>query len=142
MDPLVRTGGRVLLPPVLVYLFHTAAVVFFDVYTHVPDFDIPMHLLGGASLGASGVFLLHALTQKKLVVFRHPFLSFLFVLGLVAVIAVVWEWYEYLIDILFFAHFQKGVGDTLFDLGLGLSGAGAAALTLLLKEGRSRSRRA
>ena len=105
-------------------------------------FDIPMHFFGGYVMAILGL----ALYQKLIVNLESStdvnsrtkvsklLLSFIFVLGLVMIIGVAWEWYEFLFDqfaklmVTKYGVAQMGLPDTMDDLFNDFLGAIAAWL--------------
>lgn len=112
-------------PPFFLYLFQYLAQKFFGIYFLYPNFDIPMHLLGGVTMAMTGLSLLTiAEDQKWLLLKKNPvFLRILLVVFFVALMAVLWEFHEFLMDHFLGTHMQPSTFDTMKDLFLGLFGA-------------------
>lgn len=100
--------------------FHIVSMSFYW-YDHFLWLDILMHLIGGAWVGLFFVFLF----QKHLSNLSNiQFLPFLVLgLGFVALVGVLWEFYEYLSDVYIYkmhplqlAPNPKNLPDTLADL--------------------------
>lgn len=98
-----------------------------------------LHFLGGFILGTASIsFLLPRLEIKNP---RPLVLYFFIILGLVSLLGLLWEYFEFLIDF-FFANrgiiprSQLGLEDTLSDLLMDLLG-GAFAHFLFIKHSRS-----
>lgn len=96
-----------------------------------PDLDVPMHLLGGFGAGMLAVALHERLTapahRKGLPRSYHA----LFVLGIVMVIAVAWEFHEYVLDAVNagrpdWEKMQLSIQDTMGDILNGLIGGAGA----------------
>lgn len=108
--------------PVLVFAIHVAAILGFDIYNLLPEFDIPMHFAGGVAIAYFfGVCYREAahlglLGQPSATVFPPM------ILGLTSLAAVVWEFAEFVADHQFGMHTQPGLADTLLDLFMGLLG--------------------
>ena len=108
--------------PIAVFGFHLFAMLVLNVYAKVPDFDIPMHFVGGVAIayffgGSYRTALNHDLIgQPAKVVYA------VIVLGMTALAAVVWEFAEFLADQTLGTHTQPSLPDTLLDLLMGLLG--------------------
>lgn len=107
-------------------------------YAAWPDFDVPMHLIGGFGAGMMGVLLHERLTtpahRRGLPRSYHA----LFVLGVVMVIAVAWEFHEYVLDAFNagrpdWQRMQVSIQDTMGDLLNGMIG-GAGAFWLFTRK--------
>lgn len=108
--------------PVLVFSIHVVAILSLDIYSRFPDFDIPMHFIGGVAIAHFiGMSYRTAASMKLLgepsVVVFPPM-----ILGLTSLAAVVWEFAEFITDQQFGTHTQPGLADTLLDLLMGLCG--------------------
>lgn len=114
--------------PAVVYFFQLMAQIFFQVYEVFPDFDIPMHFLGGVSIGITVCLLLEYFTELKLIEIRHFALFVIYQVSLVVCVAVLWEFHEFLVDQIFGTNIQVGIPDTMFDLFLGMLGGLTSAL--------------
>ncbi len=107
--------------PFLVFVFHIL-LYFLGIYELYAWIDIPMHFLGGFSIAFTYIYLTGFLYRENIVE-RLPFLIFfVFIISLVSLTAVLWEFFEFGIDIAFNLDTQKGVKDTLGDLLFGLIG--------------------
>ncbi len=125
-----------------IYLINLAAAQV-GVYQAWPYFDIPMHLLGGASIA---VMMLVAwdmgLGYGKGSLSSIPLLvKALTVIGFVAIIGIVWEWHEFIHDFILtmrglpFIPAQPSIGDTMKDLFNDLVGGSVAfGLSLMCKK--------
>ncbi|MFA5945446.1 MAG: hypothetical protein WC802_00850 [Patescibacteria group bacterium] len=104
------------------------------VYGVWPYFDIPMHFLGGASIAVMGLVAWDmGLGYGKRSLSSIPFLvKTVAVIGFVAIVGIVWEWYEFIHDFaraftqVVFTPAQPSIGDTMKDLFFDLFGAMAA----------------
>lgn len=117
-----------------IVLFLHAIGLVFHLYWLFPWYDIPLHIGGGIAMGAVGLALWHqgidrVTFKKRLERHLSPWLIPLFVIGFVAIIGIVWEMHEYLLDIAIggIAR-QPGVGDTMADFFNDLAG-GLIAVT-------------
>lgn len=107
-------------------------------YAAWPDFDVPMHLMGGFGAGMLGLALHERLTtpshRRELPRAYHA----LFVVGVTVVIAVAWEFHEYVLDAMNagrpdWEKMQVSIQDTMGDLLNGLVG-GAVAFWLFTRK--------
>lgn len=118
-----------------VYLINLIATAF-GIYSVWPYFDIPMHFLGGLTVGLLGIALDKQLKEKSGMRMKTEarLHQFIFVLGFVMTVAVVWEFHEYIND-----HTigvwngwtnaqQPSLGDTMKDLLMGGIGGSLSVL--------------
>ncbi len=110
---------------------HVLSSKLFLIYQTYPNFDVPMHFIGGFTAGMVGLAIhTYAYNGKK----RRSvpkWYSVLFVLGATAMIAVVWEYYEFTLDQLNrgragWYSMQPTVVDTMADIFLGMFGSASA----------------
>lgn len=118
-----------------VYLYCIFSLVMgtmWEFYDKIQWWDILMHILSGIILGAAGIEILNSTSNLKLPV--KP--SFLFVLGIACLGGIVWEIYEFSIDLLFGLDTQlsstTGVSDTMWDIIADLAGGILAGVYFLL----------
>ena len=114
--------------PILVFLINQFVFNPLLVYQKLPWFDIPMHLLGGSVVALSGMQLLDEFRKDEKYQ-GSRFVSFLFVVSFVALIAVAWEWYEWLLSFIFSSSPQN-INDTLKDLFFGIMGGMVGAIRI------------
>ena len=113
---------HIALPPGIVFAVHLIGIYLFDAYSVFPAFDIPMHFLGGVSIGLSAVIGYKTLVRTK---YMHPipFLLLLFLVTAITVLAaVVWEFAEFAADTYLGTRMQPSLPDTMLDLFLGMCG--------------------
>ncbi len=95
--------------------------------------DIPMHFGGGLAIGTLALAAWEAIIKQvefnKSVGPKIKMLTYaLGILGLVALVGIAWEWYEFIYDSyasqvsLVYRPAQMGLGDTMADLGFDLLG--------------------
>ena len=112
---------KIITAPLVVFLFHANLILIFKIYNIYPWFDIPMHFLGGFAIGISALLILKIYAPKNK--FQLPFwMTTVFILGLVTIAAVWWEFVEYLGDYFFQTHMQESLRDTMGDLLMGTLG--------------------
>ncbi len=107
-------------------------------YSAWPYWDVPMHFFGGLVIGMLGVSIHHSMTNKRHIRKVPAWYHFLFVTGFVMLIAVAWEFHEYILDNTLRVWFDWGYSqlsmrDTMADLALGFLG-GAVAFFMFKKE--------
>ena len=123
--------------PLAVFLFYAVAAKGFNAYILYPWLDMPTHFCGGLAITW---FYLAAGTHGQVLAGPVPRpVILLMSLGLTALTAVLWEFLEYLSDVLLHTQMNLGVADTLSDLLFGLLGGSvavtaAACSTRLLRE--------
>lgn len=119
-----EVGLRAIFFPFVVFLFHFGADFFLDAYNAVPQFDALMHLLGGMAVGLGMAEIIRAWQDRGML--KKDLHSGLFVYIAVAgtgLVAILWEFYEFLMDAVFFTNNQPNIADTMADFFLGLLGA-------------------
>jgi len=121
--------------PALVFLLHVFLIFFTSVYRFFPWFDIPIHVLGGISIGCTFVLILRYIEKEISVKLGN--LRFIFVVSLVALTAVLWEFFEFSLTFFIGISFQGNLEDTIVDLFLGLVGGTFVAFLDVFFEGTS-----
>jgi hypothetical protein len=122
-------------------IVHVIAIAF-NLYDKVQWIDSPMHFLGGVSVGLMGVGILFLYGEKNPKSSIPLFIKVIFVLGVVALVGIAWEWYEYLLDHVVFTReliglSQPSIADTLLDLFFDLLGGGVVITAHeLIKRGK------
>src|SRR3989338_10256510 len=107
--------------PVLILLIH-AALSSFNMYRSYEWIDIPMHFAGGLAIGICFVHLFRLLEREQFIGKTNPMISLLLIISLVSLMAVIWEFAEFSLDVIYAAQSQRGLGDTMGDLFLGILG--------------------
>lgn len=127
-----RIVFRALALPALIYIssIPVVAIGWYDRYRWL---DNPYHIAGGASMALMFWILLRAKAEWKKILETERLLSFGLLVGLTAVVAIFWEVYELLYDIVFQTQVQGSVRDNVTDLVLGLLGSAVAVWYLLQK---------
>jgi len=116
-----------------IYGVHWGLVYFLDVYSFLPWFDMPMHAIGGFTVGILGVGIHHKITDKHHLSASPLWYHILFVVSFVILIAVAWEFHEYVLDQTVgkwnnLPPHQLSLSDTMSDLLLGGVGGFVSAL--------------
>ena len=114
--------------PVLVLVLHLF-LLFFDVYSALPWFDMPIHFIGGVSVSMTYFFILKYL-QKENYLKINGLIRIIFVFALVSLTAVFWEFFEFSAEYLTGFNLQGSLNDTMVDLFLGLFGGLLAVIFL------------
>ncbi len=115
-------------------LFLLSWIFYFGgIFEYVFWFDDAMHILGGLFVGCTYFFILSYFEVRKSLEL-NKFFKFLFVVSLVALTAVFWEFYEFVLALLTPISTQPSLEDTLFDLFLGVIGSFFALFVLEFKE--------
>jgi len=127
---------KILSSPLAVFALNVLLIIFFNIAITWPDYDIPMHILGGASIGIAAILILKFYAPKNKIPLPRG-ISTLFILGLVTIAAVWYEFAEYLVDyfeLIPTVQMQFGLRDTMGDLFLGTVGGLATALWCWFKK--------
>src|SRR3989344_4148187 len=106
--------------PAFVFFLSLFLSSVFDLYDVLWWFDIPMHFLGGVSVGYMSVLFLRFWKEENLIQIRSKFLFVLIVVCAVSFIAVLWEFWEYSVVNYFNLDWNLGYEDSLFDLLMGM----------------------
>lgn len=125
---------------VLVVLALHALATGLHWYEYWSWFDIPMHFSGGVAIAFLALAGWETLVQKinfqpQVSPCWQAIVSGLIILGIVALVGIAWEWYEFIFDLIAAAAYpnmspaQTSLGDTMADLALDLAG-GTLALVL------------
>lgn len=114
--------------PLGVFVFYLVAAQGLHLYTIWPVLDAPTHFAGGA---AAVIFSSAAIRHGAPLLGATPrSIRLLASVGLAAIVAVLWEFYEFACDRYLGTQMNQGVADTLADLFFGLLGAVAAAAVI------------
>lgn len=117
---------------VLFIFFLNTLATFFFWYSRIWWFDMPMHFLGGLFIGLISVFLFEKYVRPRRPIARFISSPALFYIGVVAVIAVGWEYYELFIDMYFGTH-AIHLLDTLSDICFDLAGGATSLLYIFAR---------
>ena len=108
--------------PIVFYLFNLI-INWMGVYLRYPWIDIPMHFLGGAAVAYSFVLIFKFAEKKNWMRINNRLVFVFIILSSVALIAVLWEFYEYIIiHLLKMINVEQNLKDTILDLFMGLCG--------------------
>ncbi|MGD9276560.1 MAG: hypothetical protein PVJ67_05285 [Candidatus Pacearchaeota archaeon] len=107
--------------PLMVYLLNIIFYRFMDVCLIYPWVDIPMHFFGGFTIGFSFVLLFNFFEEENLIELKNKILFVFIIVSIVGFIAVLWEFYEFLLAFFGIVEMQTWT-DTLSDLLIGIFG--------------------
>lgn len=114
--------------PTVVYAFSWFMDLLFDIYHVYLWVDIPMHFLGGLAISYTIICFIGLFREKNILLLKNKWIFSLVVVGLVALIAILWEFYEFFMKVTFGLDMQPSLNDTLLDLFMGLLGGLAGSL--------------
>jgi hypothetical protein len=110
----------------VVFCVHIVVAKGFNAYISYPWLDIPAHIFGGVAMA---YFILVCVAYSQDFLGSIPkAIQLVAAFGLTAVVAIVWEFAEFLSDLAFGTRLNLGVSDTLSDLFFGLLGASVVVL--------------
>jgi hypothetical protein len=121
VEKAIKSLGEAAWAPLSVFGVHVIAFVS-NTYHHLPDFDIPMHFLGGVVIAfyfhrtVSNMLLENLINPYRTIAHR------LFVFTCTCTVAVFWEFAEFVLDLWFGSRFVGGLDDTMGDLFWGVLG--------------------
>lgn len=102
-------------------LFAHVIFSFLNFYS-ISWFDSFMHFFGGFSIAYTSILFLKFFEERKMLIIKKGFVFVLVVVSLVVLVAVFWEFYEFLLQIFFNTVTQPSVKDTITDLLMGFLG--------------------
>lgn len=108
--------------PILVFTTHIVMIYVFNMYSYFPNFDIPMHFIGGVAISYFFVYLVIGSIEDNYLGKSNLFVLMLIVLMLTATTTIFWEFLEWLSDYFFKTPMQVSLNDTLLDMLLGILG--------------------
>ena len=117
----IKTTLKILAAPIIVLLVHFI-IVPFNTYAIYPWIDVPMHFIGGLSIGIATLTAINIFQKKEFIPKFHNFFLFIIIISVVSLTAVSWEFFEFMLDFISPIKFQDSLKDTMFDLFLGLVG--------------------
>jgi hypothetical protein len=127
------------LPTAVLFVLHLFFIRFgLYEWNAVPWLDIPMHLIGGASIAWVAWTFLTEATHAKSIYVLPRWLTVAAIIGAVAMVGIVWEWAEFIVDVFRGSHLQGGIVDTMKDLFDDLLGGTVAAVMLTRPRKRSK----
>lgn len=111
----------------LVMMIHVFGTAIFNIYVTFPHFDIPMHFFGGFAIGILGTHVYDQVAAYHGIKSWLWWQELLFVMSFVVMVAVFWEFYEFILDVVVGRLFvvaknQLSLIDTMGDLFFGWMG--------------------
>ena len=107
--------------PIIVFILNVF-LVFFGVYDFYPWIDIPMHLIGGIVIAYSFILIFNFWQERNLIKINNKLIKVFLIVAVVALFAVIWEFWEYAMDYFFNLPWYNNLWDTMLDLFLGIFG--------------------
>jgi hypothetical protein len=107
--------------PAIVFFINLFLDLCLNLYFVFNWLDIPMHFIGGFSVGYMVILFLRFWKQEKLLNVENKLIFVFIVIGAVSLIAILWEFYEFFISLFFNGNILYE--DTLFDLFMGVFGS-------------------
>ena len=120
VEKVFRVGGWA---PLMVFGIHVILSRVFNAYVVFPPTDIPMHFFGGLAMAFFISRCFQALPREVVRSSRIVALELILVGSLTTSAAVIWEFTEFACDQIFGSNIQRGLGNTMRDMGLGIAGA-------------------
>jgi len=117
--------------PILIYFVNRFVINPIGIYGRWGWFDIPMHIIGGCAIVYSFILVFRKLNDK--IIIKDRFFEILILMGLLAIVAIFWEFYEYAMHIIINVD-QNTLQDTLSDFIFGLLGGLAIAIGIKVKK--------
>ena len=108
--------------PIAVFILHVVTSKIFHLYALWPEFDIPMHILGGVVISYFFNGSYHIANRLRLLGQPARYLQPIMVFALGSTATIFWEFAEFTSDQVFGTHMQGGLEDTLLDMLLGMVG--------------------
>ena len=122
---------RIVIAPVVVLVVHAVLLFVVRIYSLWPWFDVPMHFVGGVSIAVGGAFFLRLLHARGLFENIPRALWLLFLVSFVAIVAILWEFFEFLGGYFFSVELQGNLSDTMEDMFFGLLGGFVTGIMML-----------
>ncbi len=118
----VKRLSQIFLLPVAILVIHIILIYLgsYDTYWWT---DVIMHFTGGIIIGMSYVMVLKFLQKERRIPEMTGIEFFIFVISLVALTVVIWEFLEFSSDQIFNTRAQVDLIDTMQDMFLGLTGS-------------------
>jgi len=119
---ILKQIGIAAYPMIAVYALNIFLDVGLDAYKYIPWLDSPLHIIGGTATAWS-IDRYWKRYTRAVIKTSSKYIDWFLVLSTVAIIALGWEIYEYIMKHIWPSIIQVTVFDTLKDMVLGLIGA-------------------
>ena len=119
-DWLIATLREAAWAPLSIFGFYLLGLVF-HIFLKFPNLDIPVHFLGGVVI----TYFFRSVIRHSQAILGTipPLIQILFAFTCTGTTAILWEFYENILDHFFGFHMVRGLEDTIIDLFTGLLGA-------------------
>lgn len=114
--------------PATVFFLNLFLGIFYNIYNAYPSLDIPMHFLGGISVGYMFVLFLKFFKEENMISVKSKVVSVIIVVCVVSFMAVLWEFYEFICVYYFGFNWPVNYTDTIGDLFFGICGGFVSAI--------------
>ena len=124
-----------ILPGTILLLLHGLFILIglYD-WNVMPWFDIPMHILGGITVGWGIWSIIQICIAQKKIPRLPVWLIAIAVIGTAAIVGILWEMYEFVYDRMCHTVLQASLSDTMKDLMDDLIGSVLFALAVVRKK--------
>jgi len=116
----------------LILIFQAIAIIFYW-YWRIWWFDMPMHFLGGLWVGLSVLWFVFLSKRLTVNIPQTAFSTFVTGVLLVFIVAIVWEIFEYVVQVFIPREIPYDILDTLSDIFWGLMGGVTASFSFSRK---------
>src|SRR3989344_1204463 len=130
--PKISDLARFFMLPILLVLWN-AILTMTGTYDKFSWLGMPMHFVGGIFIAYAFLLTFDSLKKEKYFKLNTAF-TVVFVISLVSLFAVLWEFYEFGVDYFFHLNYQPSLPDTMFDLFLGLFGGLISSAFFILRK--------
>ncbi len=108
--------------PFILFIINYTLFVLDEAWVRRVYADDYLHLLGGASIAFSTSYIITLLERSGKLAIHNRLVKLLIIMAAVTLTAVGWEFYEFILDIIYIPINQPSVEDTIKDLVMGLWG--------------------
>ena len=120
IDLAIRDIGIAVIPPTIVVVLQYARVFLLPGQS---GFDVLAHFLGGFAVAWMSMVILERWRRRKWITIRPFIFRDYIVFSSVALIGVIWEFWEFIMQFLTGDMYQPSIADTMNDLFMDLCGA-------------------
>lgn len=126
---LLKTPSAIIGFPLLIFAFHGLALLS-GLYDSIHFLDSVMHFAGGLVAALSFYGMLSLAQDRQHIRIGDTLVFRVLLIGLVAMVTIAWEVFEFLLDAFTGTRWQVSIADTIKDQLLGVLGACVAVLRL------------